>query len=224
MLGTLHDMTSWGSGSGVVYLDADSDSDVCANLSRAATYRGEPVMDRGRMFSHHEAVGAVRSNLKRSSSSSAVLRSSTSLTACHSLDMERLAADELLHIHAMIKERSARIGEKERLVQQSEVEVAQATCNARAALRVEAEALLKVSQRDLRRDVASQRRRLDDLFEKTREEFRKVVAWKREVRTMKDAMAATADEQTRLTQRLQEAERRCKVCVDREKKTTSRLL
>lgn len=133
------------------------------------------------------------------------------------LEAEQLAAQELAEIHRMVLAKSERLSEKEQSLQRSSIAMAETAGALRAHLREEVESLMRSSQRELQRKTAQQQRRLEEALQKTQDEFRRVVAWRREVRSMRDTVAANVGEHEKLKERLHDSQRRCAALADRER-------
>ncbi|CAK9045350.1 N-acetylated-alpha-linked acidic dipeptidase 2, partial [Durusdinium trenchii] len=121
---------------------------------------------------------------------------------------DSLVANELATIYQLVKAKSERIMDKEKEVHRSECFVAQAVGAAKASLRAEVEGLLQISRQELRKEANVQKRRLEELFQKAQDEFRKAVAWRKEARALKGAATSERDTHEKLQKKVQELVRR----------------
>ncbi|CAE7456981.1 unnamed protein product [Symbiodinium natans] len=121
---------------------------------------------------------------------------------------DSLVAGELAQIYQLVKAKNERISEKEEQLHHSECLVAETVGAAKAHLREEVEELLRSSHRELRKEASVQRRRLEDLFQKAQEEFRKAVEWRREARTLKGTVSNEIETREKLQKKVQELLRR----------------
>ncbi|CAJ1399700.1 unnamed protein product, partial [Effrenium voratum] len=125
---------------------------------------------------------------------------------------DSLVASELATIYQLVKAKSERLMEREHQLHCSECFVAEAAAllvgAAKARLRAEVDELLRRSQQELKKEANAQRKRLEDLFQKAQEEFRKAVTWRKEARVMKGAAVQEKESHEKLQKKVQELVRR----------------
>lgn len=121
---------------------------------------------------------------------------------------DSLVASELATIYQLVKAKSDRILGKEKELQRSECMVAQVVGAAKARLRADVEDLLRISKQELRKEANLQKKRLEELFQKAQDEFRKAVTWRKEARALKGAVDLERDNHEKLQKKIQELVRR----------------
>eukprot|EP00435_Cladocopium_sp_Y103_P044700 s1564_g12.t1 len=121
---------------------------------------------------------------------------------------DSLVASELATIYQLVKAKSDRILGKEKELQRSECMVAQVVGAAKARLRADVEDLLQISKQELRKEANLHKKRLEELFQKAQDEFRKAVTWRKEARALKGAVDLERDNHEKLQKKIQELVRR----------------
>lgn len=131
--------------------------------------------------------------------------------------MNEVAAAELTDLCALLQAKHGRLNDKEKDLHQTQVKIAEVFGAATVRLRLDAESLLRESKQELEQKLATQQRRLEALLQQAQDELRKALVCRKEVKTLKESLAASSKEQERLARCAHDARLRCKTLADKER-------